>query len=87
MKKVVDNIKNVGYDVFTVYETEIAMSAKKWSPTDPRHFEGKSLSELQARLRDAEQFAQRFPQFEYGWHNEYRQELRRRIAEQIGRRR
>ena len=59
-------------------------SAKKWSPTDPRHFEGKTLRELQDRLMEAEQFARDHPQFELGWHNEYRQELKRRIAEQIG---
>ena len=59
-------------------------SAKKWSPTDPGHFEGKTLGELQDRLVEAEQFARNHPQFENGWHNEYRQELRRRIAEQIG---
>ena len=59
-------------------------TAKKWSPTDPQHFEGKTIRELQLRLAEAEQFPQRHPQFELGWHNEYRQELRRRIAEQIG---
>ena len=57
---------------------------KKWSPTDPRHFEGKTTRELQDRLVEAEQFAQQHPQFDLGWHNEYRQELRRRIAERIG---
>ena len=57
---------------------------KKWSPTDPRHFEGRTLRELQDRLVEAEQFARDHPQFEYGWHNEYRQELKRRIAERIG---
>jgi rRNA maturation protein Nop10 len=59
-------------------------TAKKWSPTDPRHFEGRTLRELQDRLVAAEKFARDHPQFEYGWHNEYRQELKRRIAEQIG---
>jgi hypothetical protein len=57
---------------------------KHWSPTDPKHFEGKSMSELQKRLVDANQFALRNPAFELGWHNEYRQELKRRIAEMIG---
>jgi hypothetical protein len=33
---------------------------------------------------EAEQFARDHPQFEFGWHNLYRQELRRRIAEKIG---
>ena len=61
------------------------MSAtKKWSPTDPKHFEGKTLRELQDRLVEAEQFVRDHPQFQHGWHNEYRQELRRRIAGQIG---
>jgi hypothetical protein len=59
-------------------------SSKKWSPTDPRHFEGKSLRQLKDRLVEAEKFARNHPQFEYGWHNEYRHELRKRIAEQIG---
>ena len=59
-------------------------TAKKWSPTDPRHFEGRTLRELQDRLVEAEKFVRDHPQFEYGWHNEYRQELRRRIAERIG---
>ena len=63
------------------------MSTKKWSPTDPRHFEGKSLRELQQRLVEAEQFARDHTQFQTGWHNEYRQELRCRIAEHIGKRR
>ncbi len=57
----------------------------KWSPTDPKHFEGKTLSELKDQLVKAEKFVQTHPKFEFGWHNEYRQELRRRIAESIGR--
>lgn len=56
-----------------------------WSPTDPKHFEGKTLNELYKKLENAEKFVQEHPQFEFGWHNEYRQELRRRIAEMIGR--
>lgn len=54
-------------------------------PTDARNFEGKSLAELQQRLVEAEEFVKDHPQFVYGWHNEYRQELKRRIAEKIGR--
>ncbi len=61
------------------------MSTKKWSPTDPRWFEGKTMRELQDRLKEAEEFVKKHPQFEYGWHNEYRQELRKYIAEKIGR--
>jgi hypothetical protein len=60
------------------------MEPKKWSPTDPKHFEGKTLKELQKRLVEAEDFANKHADFEYGWHNEYRQELKRRIAEKIG---
>jgi hypothetical protein len=61
------------------------MKNKKWSSTDPRHFEGKTLRELQDQLVKEEKFAQDHPKFELGWHNEYRQELRKRIAERIGR--
>jgi hypothetical protein len=61
------------------------MSTKKWSPTDPRWFESKTMRQLQERLNQAEEFVKKFPQFEYGWHNEYRQELRKYIAEKIGR--
>ncbi len=57
---------------------------KRWFATDPKHFEGKSISELQKRLADANDFAMKHPDFEFGWHNEYRQELKRRIAEMIG---
>ena len=55
------------------------------NPTDPKNFEGKSLTELQQRLAEAEGFVKDHPQFVYGWHNEYRQELKCRIAEKIGR--
>lgn len=58
---------------------------EKWNPIDCRHFDGKSIKELQQTLEKAEKFVEDFPQFEYGWHNEYRQELKRRIAEMIGR--
>ena len=58
---------------------------KMWSPTDPKHFEGKTLKELQASLVNAEAFTEKHPKFEFGWHNEYVQELKRRIAEMIGR--
>lgn len=57
---------------------------KNWSPTDKRHFEGKSINELQQRLQDAIKFVEDHPQFEFGWHNEYRNELKRRMAEMIG---
>ena len=60
------------------------MNNNKWSPTDPLHFEGKTLKELQQRLIEANEFVKKHPEFEYGWHNEYRQELKRYIAERIG---
>ena len=61
------------------------MSKERWSPTDPKHFEGKTLKELQDSLVKAEESVKKHPQFEFGWHNEYRQELKRRIADKIGR--
>ena len=57
---------------------------KRWSPTDPKHFNGKTLRELESSLKKAEEFAQKYAEFEYGWHNEYMQELKLRIAEKIG---
>jgi hypothetical protein len=60
------------------------MSEKKWSPTDPKHYEGKTLKELEDSLVNAETFVKNHPKFEYGWHNEYRQELKKYIAERIG---
>lgn len=57
----------------------------KWSPTDPKHFEGKTLPELQRELARAEKFTANHPNFEFGWHNEYVHELKRRIAQKIGR--
>ena len=60
------------------------MSENKWSPTDPKHYEGKTLKELQDSLVRAEVFVKKHPQYEYGWHNEYRQELKKYIAERIG---
>ena len=60
------------------------MKTKTWSPVDPMHFEGKSLSDLQKSLVQAKQFSEKYPQFQHGWHNEYTNELRRRIAESIG---
>ena len=60
------------------------MKTKMWSPVDPKHYEGKSLTALQKELVKAQEFAKNHPQFEHGWHNEYVHELRRRIAEMIG---
>ena len=56
-----------------------------WSPTDPKHFAGMSASDLRRRLEQAVAFSKKHPQFQLGWHNEYVQELKRRIAESIGR--
>lgn len=61
------------------------MKPKKWSPTDPKHFEGKSLPELQRALQRANDFSEQHPAFQHEWHNKYCQELKRRIAERIGR--
>ena len=58
---------------------------QKWSPVDPRHFAGMSVSDLQRELERAVGFSKKYPQFQLGWHNEYIQELKRRIAESIGR--
>ena len=58
---------------------------KQWSPVDPKHFDGKGLSELQKELIRANNFTIKYPQFQYGWHNEYVHELKRLIANQIGR--
>jgi hypothetical protein len=61
------------------------MSTKGRPHLDPRHFEGKTIRELQEMLKQAEEFVKKYPQFEYGYQNEYRQELRKYIAEKIGR--
>jgi hypothetical protein len=45
-------------------------SRKMWSPTDPKHYEGKTLKELEDSLVNAETFVKNHPKFEYGWHNE-----------------
>tara|TARA_R110000868_G_scaffold67757_1_gene200816 strand:+ start:352 stop:537 length:186 start_codon:yes stop_codon:yes gene_type:complete len=60
------------------------MNTKKWSPTDPAHFLGLTIRQLEARLLEAEKFVEKYPQFQLGWHNEYRHELKRQIAEKIG---
>jgi hypothetical protein len=57
---------------------------KKWSPTDPTHFEGKTVKQLQQDLIKANEFVKKHPKFEFGWPNEYRQELKKRIANTIG---
>lgn len=57
----------------------------KWSPVNPKHYEGKTMKQLQGELKEANEFAKKHPQFEVGWHNEYRSHLRKLIAEKIGR--
>ncbi len=57
----------------------------KWSPTDPKHFAGMSAPDLRRELDRSVEFSTKHPQFQFGWHNEYVQELKRRIAESIGR--
>jgi hypothetical protein len=49
------------------------------------HYASKSTKELEALLKQAEQFVKEHPKFEFSWHNEYRQMLKLKIAERIGR--
>jgi hypothetical protein len=48
------------------------------------HYASKSLKQLEADLKKAEQFVKDHPKFENGWHNDYRQTLKLKIAERIG---
>lgn len=57
-------------------------NTKRWSTTE---FLGLTVRQLEARLVEAEKFTEKHPQFELGWHNEYRHELKRLIADKIGR--
>lgn len=57
---------------------------KQYSADESKHFEGESLKQLQERLYSAEQFIKNYPKFEFGWHNEYLQDIKRVIAEKIG---
>ena len=59
------------------------MTNTKWWWTN--ELLGLTVRQLEARLLNAEKFAEKYPQFEYGQHNEYRHELKRLIAEKIGR--
>ena len=43
-----------------------------------------STKELMGLLKNAQDFVKNNPQFEHGWHNEYRQTLKAKIAERIG---
>ena len=55
-----------------------------------RHFDhdkfyaSKTTRELEELLKESEIFVKEYPEFEYGWHNEYRQNLKMKIAERIG---
>jgi hypothetical protein len=49
------------------------------------HYASKSTKELEALLKQAEKFVKEHPKFEHGWHNDYRQMLKLKIAERIGR--
>jgi len=48
------------------------------------HYAKKSTKELQNLLKDSIAFAERYPQFKNGWHNEYIHSLKQKIAERIG---
>ena len=48
------------------------------------HYASKSTKELEALLKQAQEFVKEHPQFEFGWHNDYVQKLKARIAERIG---
>lgn len=49
------------------------------------HYASMSIKELEALLKKATEFVEKHPQFEFSWHNEYRQKLKLLIAERIGR--
>ena len=44
----------------------------------------KTVTQLKADLQQAQDFVSKYPQFENGWHNEYVQTLKVKIAERIG---
>jgi hypothetical protein len=48
------------------------------------HLASKSTKELQDMLKKSQEFVTNHPQFEYGWHNDYIQKLKLKIAERIG---
>lgn len=48
------------------------------------HYASKTTKQLQDMLKDAQGFVQRHPKFEQGMPNEHVQDLKRRIAERIG---
>lgn len=51
------------------------------------HYASMSIHELQFLLRKSQEFVAKYPQLENGWHNEYMNMLKLRIAERIGKKR
>jgi hypothetical protein len=49
------------------------------------HYASKSTKQLQEMLKEAQGFIQRHPKLEQGMPNEYVHDLKRRIAERVGR--
>lgn len=48
------------------------------------HYASKSIKELEALLKQAQDHVNKYPEFEHSWHNEYIHMLKLRIAERIG---
>ena len=48
------------------------------------YYASRSTKELQNLLKEAQEFVDKYPQFERGRHNEYLQLLKLKIAERIG---
>ena len=48
------------------------------------YYASKTLSELQGFLKSTEEFIEKYPKHQVGWHNERAQKLRLVIAERIG---
>lgn len=48
------------------------------------YYASRSTKELQNLLKEAQEFVDKYPQFEQGWYNEYLQTLKQKIAERIG---
>lgn len=49
------------------------------------YYASKSTKELEALLKKAQEFVEKYPQYEYSLHNDYIHQLKLRIAERIGR--
>ena len=48
------------------------------------YYASKSIKELEALLKKAQEFVEKYPQYEYSRHNDYIHQLKLRIAERIG---